>query len=152
MAERGCLLHRTPRLVPFGTCVCSTCWDQSELVFCPDYVLRSFLGTFSILHGIQTDKDLEKYMINQKCHLPSSWHSSYYLQMKRRTSGTYPFHSSLLTPAYTQSTTPHVKKEARRLIWDDITRFPKYFWQMTIARSEDNKSDDTSILNSFKNF
>ena len=37
---------------PFGTCICSTCWDQSfsELVvILPDYALRIFLGTFSIL-------------------------------------------------------------------------------------------------------
>ena len=37
---------------PFGTCICSTCWDQSfsELVvILPDYVLRISLGTFSIL-------------------------------------------------------------------------------------------------------
>ena len=38
---------------PFGTCICSTCWDQSfsELVIIfPDYALRISLGTFSILH------------------------------------------------------------------------------------------------------
>ena len=37
---------------PFGTCICSTCWHQSfsELVvILPDYALRIFLGTFSIL-------------------------------------------------------------------------------------------------------
>ena len=37
---------------PFGTCICSTCWDQSfsELVvILPDYTLRISLGTFSIL-------------------------------------------------------------------------------------------------------
>ena len=37
---------------PFGTCICSTCWDQSfsELVLIfSDYALRIFLGTFSIL-------------------------------------------------------------------------------------------------------
>ena len=37
---------------PFGTCICSTCWDQSfsELVVIfPDYALRISLGTFSIL-------------------------------------------------------------------------------------------------------
>ena len=37
---------------PFGTCICSTCWDQSFsklVVIFPDYVLRIFLGTFSIL-------------------------------------------------------------------------------------------------------
>ena len=36
----------------FGTCICSTCWDQSfsELVvILPDYALRISLGTFSIL-------------------------------------------------------------------------------------------------------
>ena len=36
---------------PFGTCICSTCWDQSfsELVIIlPDYALRISLGTFSI--------------------------------------------------------------------------------------------------------
>ena len=40
---------------PFGTCICSTCWDQSfsELVIiCPDYALRISLGTFSILLSI----------------------------------------------------------------------------------------------------
>ena len=37
---------------PFGTCICSTCWDQSfsELVvILPDYARRISLGTFSIL-------------------------------------------------------------------------------------------------------
>ena len=37
---------------PFGTCICSTYWDQSfsELVvILPDYALRISLGTFSIL-------------------------------------------------------------------------------------------------------
>ena len=37
---------------PFGTCICSTCWDQtfSELVvILPDNALRISLGTFSIL-------------------------------------------------------------------------------------------------------
>ena len=37
---------------PFGTCICSTCWDQSfsELVvILPDYALRISLGNFSIL-------------------------------------------------------------------------------------------------------
>ena len=40
---------------PFGTCICSTCWDQSfsELVvILPDYALWISLGTFSILHCI----------------------------------------------------------------------------------------------------
>ena len=40
---------------PFGTCICSTCWDQSftELVvILPDYALRISLGTFSILLAI----------------------------------------------------------------------------------------------------
>ena len=38
---------------PFGTCICSTCWDQSfsELVvILPGSALRISLGTFSILH------------------------------------------------------------------------------------------------------
>ena len=37
---------------PFGTCICSACWDQSfsELVvILPDYAVRISLGTFSIL-------------------------------------------------------------------------------------------------------
>ena len=41
---------------PFGTCICSTCWDQSfsELVvILPDYALRISLGTFSILLYIE---------------------------------------------------------------------------------------------------
>ena len=36
---------------PFGTCICSTCWDQSFsklVVILPDYALRISLGTFSI--------------------------------------------------------------------------------------------------------
>ena len=32
---------------PFGTCICSTCWDQSFSE--PDYALRISLGTFSVL-------------------------------------------------------------------------------------------------------
>ena len=28
-ADRGRLLLRTPGPIPFGTCICSTCWDQS---------------------------------------------------------------------------------------------------------------------------
>ena len=37
---------------PFGTCICSTCWDQSFFRTCrcfSDYALRISLGTFSIL-------------------------------------------------------------------------------------------------------
>ena len=37
---------------PFGTCICSTCWDQSFsklVVILLDYALRISLGTFSIL-------------------------------------------------------------------------------------------------------
>ena len=41
-------------------------------------------------------------------------------------------------------------KVQKRWIWDDITWFPKYFWQMTIARSEDINKDVTSILNLLK--
>ena len=40
---------------PFGTCTCSTYWDQSfsrTCCFFPDYALRISLGTFSILHWI----------------------------------------------------------------------------------------------------
>ena len=51
-ADKGRLLLRTPGPVPFGTCICSTCWDQSFSRiwrFFPDYVLRISLGTFSIL-------------------------------------------------------------------------------------------------------
>ena len=40
-----------------------------------------------------------------------------------------------------------LSKGAKRWIWDDITRFLQNFWQMTIARNEDNSKDDTSILN-----
>ena len=29
-ADRGRLLLRTPGPVPFGTCICSTCWDQRQ--------------------------------------------------------------------------------------------------------------------------
>ena len=43
-----------------------------------------------------------------------------------------------------------LSKEAKRWIWDDITWFPKYLWQMTIAQSEDINKDDTSILNLLK--
>ena len=38
-----------------------------------------------------------------------------------------------------------LSKGAKRWLWDDITRFPQYFWQMTIARSEDISKDDTAI-------
>ena len=41
---------------PFGTCICSTCWDQSfsELVvILPDYALRISLGTFSVFNHSQ---------------------------------------------------------------------------------------------------
>ena len=44
-------------------------------------------------------------------------------------------------------TTPHVNKGVKRLIWDNFTWFPKYFWQMTITRSEGINKDDTYILN-----
>ena len=43
-----------------------------------------------------------------------------------------------------------VQQDGKRWISDDITWFPKYFWQMTIARSKDVNKDDTSILNLFK--
>ena len=41
-------------------------------------------------------------------------------------------------------------KGAKRWILDDITSFPKYFWQMTMAQSDDINKDDRSILNLFK--
>ena len=44
-----------------------------------------------------------------------------------------------------------LSKGAKRWICDNITRFPQYFWQMTITRSEDISKDDTSILNLLKN-
>ena len=47
---------------PFGTCICSTCWDQSffELVvILPDYALRISLGTFSILLWSNRKNDTE---------------------------------------------------------------------------------------------
>ena len=43
-----------------------------------------------------------------------------------------------------------LSKGAKRWIWDYITWFPKYFWQMTIAYSEYINKDDSSILNLFK--
>ena len=43
-----------------------------------------------------------------------------------------------------------LSKGAKRWIWDDITWFPKYFWQIIIARNEDINKDDTSIVNLFK--
>ena len=46
---------------PFGTCICSTCWEQSfsELVvILPDYALRISLGTFSILIGIRARRNI----------------------------------------------------------------------------------------------
>ena len=50
--RQGTLTHPDTWSRPFGTCICSTCWDQSfsELaVILPDYALRISLGTFSIL-------------------------------------------------------------------------------------------------------
>ena len=50
--RQGALTHPDTLSRPFGTCICSTCWDQSffELVvILPDYALRISLGTFSIL-------------------------------------------------------------------------------------------------------
>ena len=43
-----------------------------------------------------------------------------------------------------------LSKGAKRCISDDSTWFPKYFWQMTIARSEDINKDDIAILNLLK--
>ena len=43
-----------------------------------------------------------------------------------------------------------LSKGVKRWIWDDITRFPQYFWQMTIVRNEDISKDDASILNLLK--
>ena len=45
-ADRGRLLLRTPGTVPFGTCICSTCWDQSFSWTC-----RYFFGLcYSNIH------------------------------------------------------------------------------------------------------
>ena len=52
LKRQGTLTHPDTWSRPFGTCICSTCWDQfsSELVvILPDYALRISLGTFSIL-------------------------------------------------------------------------------------------------------
>ena len=48
---RGHSLLSTPGPVLFGTCICSTCWDQSLSKTCrilPDYALRTSLGTFLV--------------------------------------------------------------------------------------------------------
>ena len=45
-ADRGRLLLQTPGPVPYGTCICSNCWDQSfyELVvILPDYALTTWM-------------------------------------------------------------------------------------------------------------
>ena len=50
--QQGTLIPLDTWSRPFGTCISSTCWDQSfsELVvILPDYALRISLGTFSIL-------------------------------------------------------------------------------------------------------
>ena len=50
----------------FGTCICSTCWDQSfsELVvILPDYALRISLGTFSILLTTHVEIIVNSYKI-----------------------------------------------------------------------------------------
>ena len=51
IADRGRFLLLTPGPVPFWTCICSTCWDQSFSRTCifPDYWLRTSFGTFSML-------------------------------------------------------------------------------------------------------
>ena len=51
ICDRGTLTPLDTWSRPFGTCICSTCWDQSfsELVvILPDYALRISLGSFSI--------------------------------------------------------------------------------------------------------
>ena len=64
---------------PFGTCICSTCWDQSFfriVVIFPDYALRISLGTFSILHNnhwlvsfpSQVSHLVQKYITNLGDH------------------------------------------------------------------------------------
>ena len=50
---------------PFGTCICSTCWDQSfsELVvILPDYALRISLGTLSILRLLKVKKIHDSFL------------------------------------------------------------------------------------------
>ena len=52
--RQGTLTHPDTWSRPFGTCICSACWDQSfsELVvILPDFALRISLGTFSISHN-----------------------------------------------------------------------------------------------------
>ena len=59
---------------PFGTCICSTCWDQSfsELVvILPDYALRISLGTFSILPFTTSAATLNSLSLNSSSILPS---------------------------------------------------------------------------------
>ena len=50
---------------------------------------------------------------------------------------------------FTQSTTPRYSVCTKRRIWDDIIVILKYFWQRTIAWSEDTNTDDTCILTLF---
>ena len=60
---------------PFGTCICSICWDQSfsELVvILPDYALRKSLGTFSILLSIHIEF---LYHILMSCNTLLGWKS-----------------------------------------------------------------------------
>ena len=50
--RQGTLTPTDTWSLAFGTCICSTCWDQSFFRtsrYFPDYALRISLGTFSIL-------------------------------------------------------------------------------------------------------
>ena len=76
--QQGTLTPPDTWSLPFGTCKCSTCWDQSlsELVVIfPDYALRISLGTFSILLcrnlsiKIRNNKDIPGIKINYKTEI-----------------------------------------------------------------------------------
>ena len=91
--RQGTLTPPDTRSRPFGTCICSTCWDQSfsELVvILPDYAFRISLGTFSVLllttihefcvHGILKHLDRGTYAFpwNPTYNLTNLSASEYY--------------------------------------------------------------------------
>ena len=72
-ADRGRLLLRTPGPVPFGTCICSTCWDQRHPIS-----IRHYTVFWDIITGLNIIiQNLTFYQILVSVeHLQRVWHTN----------------------------------------------------------------------------
>ena len=70
-ANRGRLLLRTPGPVPFGTCICSTCWDQRHPLPIRHY---TSLWHYYRIKPFLLNRTFHKILVSLE-HLQRVWHA-----------------------------------------------------------------------------